>query len=408
MQDRELYQHILGLTEPWTVGRIELSVSEQEVNVWVEHPKGLPWTCPKCQALLPLYDHAEERAWRHLDSCAYQTYLHARVPRVDCPEDGVLQVKVPWAEPSSRFTLLFERFAIDVLRQCDVTGATQILRISWDEAWRIMERAVERGKRRKEKKIVSHIGVDEKAIAKGQQYMTLVCDIKEGTIDYIAKDRKQESLAQYYQQLSTEQKAGIEAVGLDMWDPFVKATRDYVPDGDNKMVYDRFHIMSHVGKAVDLVRKQEHRELLKQGCETLKGSKYLWLYREENIPEKQRARFIQLKGLELKVGRAWAVKEALRNLWDFASKESAGKFWKRWYFWATHTRLKPVCDVAKMMKRHVKNIMSYFQHRITNAVSEGLNNKIQSIKKAAYGFRNYGHFKTAILFHCGGLNLYPC
>jgi transposase len=127
----------------------------QVVKVWIEHPKGMKWPCPKCQELLSLRDHAEERAWRHLDSCAYQTYLHARIPRVDCPEDGVLQVKVPWAEPSSRFTLLFERLAIDVLGQCNITGATKILRISWDEAWHLMERAVLRGKERKEQCVVS-------------------------------------------------------------------------------------------------------------------------------------------------------------------------------------------------------------------------------------------------------------
>lgn len=408
MQDRELYQHILGITEPWTVSRLELNVQDREVNVWVEHPKHQRWACPTCQKTLPLYDHAEERAWRHLDSCAYQTYLHARIPRVDCPEDGVRQVKVGWAEPSSRFTLLFERFAIDVLRQCDITGATEILRVSWDEAWRLMERAVERGQRRKETKVISYLGVDEKAIAKGHQYMTLVCNLEEATVEYIAKDRKQESLGNYLQPMTLEQKTGIKAIGLDMWDPFVKAIHDFIPGGEDKIVYDRFHIMSHLGKAVDSVRKDEHRSLLEQGNPVLKGTKYLWLYNAENLPEKYQKTFEELKGLELKVGRAWAVKESFRKLWEAISESEAVTFWKRWFFWATHSRLKPIQKVAKMLKRHLKNILTYFQHPITNAVAEGINNKIQSIKKMAYGFRNYEHFKTAIFFHCGGLNLYPC
>jgi len=135
MQDTALYQYLLGLQSPWTVSRVNLDVNGQRVDVWAEHPEDAAWACPHCTKTLPLYDHAEERTWRHLDSCQFQTHLHARIPRVACSEHGVVQVKVPWAEPRSRFTLLFERLAIDVLNQCDVSGATRILRISWDEAW---------------------------------------------------------------------------------------------------------------------------------------------------------------------------------------------------------------------------------------------------------------------------------
>ncbi|HMS85004.1 MAG TPA: transposase family protein [Nitrospira sp.] len=144
-------------------------MNEQRVDVWADHPKDVAWVCPHCTKRLPLYDHAEERTWRHLDSCQFQTHLHARIPRVACGEHGVVQVTVPWAEPRSRFTLLFERLAIDVLRQCDVSGATRIVRISWDEAWGGMQRAVARGRARKRARIVPRIGVDEKAAAKGHR-----------------------------------------------------------------------------------------------------------------------------------------------------------------------------------------------------------------------------------------------
>ena len=129
-------------------------------------PEGALWACPTCAQELPLYDHAEERTWRHLTAASTQTRLHARIPLVHCGEHGVVQVRVPWAEPRSRFTLLFERLAIDVVGQCDGTGATKILRISWDEASGIMERAVKRGRSRKTPKVVRRIGVDEKAVAK--------------------------------------------------------------------------------------------------------------------------------------------------------------------------------------------------------------------------------------------------
>lgn len=408
MQDTALYQYLLGLQSPWTVSRVNLDVNGQRVDVWAEHPEDAAWACPQCSRTLPLYDHAEERTWRHLDSCQFQTHLHARIPRVECGEHGVVQILVPWAEPRSRFTLLFERLAIDVLRQCDVSGATRILRISWDEAWGLMERAVTRGRQRKVRTVVRRIGVDEKAAAKGHRYLTLVCDLDEGTVEHIAEDRKQESLDGYYAGLTTEQLDGIEAVAMDMWEPYVQATRARVPEAAEKIVFDRFHVMGHVGKAVDAVRKQEHRELMESGDETLKGSKYLWLYSREHVPARRRDEFAALRHKELKVGRAWAIKEALRRLWHYVYPASGWKFWKRWYFWATHSRLEPIRKAAETIRRHIHNIVTYYQHPVTNAMSEGLNSQIQKIKHMAHGFRNIEHFKTAIYFHCGGLDLYPC
>jgi transposase len=408
LQDTALYQHLLGLKSPWTVSRVNLDVKGQRVDVWAEHAEDAGWECPKCAKKLGLYDHAEARTWRHLDSCQFQTYLHARIPRVECGEHGAVQVMVPWAEPRSRFTLLFERLAIDVLSQCDVSGATRILRISWDEAWGLMKRAVKRGRERKKAGIVRRIGVDEKAAAKGHRYLTLVCDLDEGTVEHVAEDRKMESLDRYYEGLSKKQLKGIEAVAMDMWEPYIQSTLAKVPDAAEKIVFDRFHVMGHIGKAVDMVRKQEHRELMESGDETLKGSKYLWLYSRENVPERRQEEFAALIRQELKVGRAWAIKEALRRLWHYVYPASGLKFWKQWYFWATHSRLEPIRKAAETIRRHIDNILTYYQHPVTNAMSEGLNSKIQKIKSMACGFRNMENFKTAIYFRCGGLDLYPC
>ena len=173
------------------------------------------------------------------------------------------------------------------------------------------------------------------------------------------------------------------------------------------LVFDRYHIMTHMGQAVDAVRKREHHALVAAGDATLSVSKYLWLFAEENLLEQHRARFAQLKALTLKTGRAWALKESLRELWQYTRVGWATRHWKRWYFWATHSRLPPVIETARMIPRHLPNVMTFFAHRLTNAVTEGLNSKIQTIKKMACGFRNREHFKTAIYFHCGGLDLYP-
>jgi transposase len=294
---------------------------------------------------------------------------------------GIRRVGVPWALPGSRFTVAFERHAIDVLLEADVLGSTRLLRISWDEAWNLMERAVTRGLRAKKRRVIARLGVDEKAVAKRHRYVTLVCDLDRATVEYIGDDRKQASLDAYYQSLSKKQLAGIKAVAMDMWEPFIASTVAHVPDGLAKIVFDRFHIMKHMTEAVDQVRKAEHQRLQAEGDETLKRTKYLWLYSEENLPDASREKFTALRALRLKTGRAWAIKESLRDLWGYRRKGWASRHWKHWYFWATHSRLQPVVKVAQMIHRHLDNVLTYFDHRITNATSEGLNSKIQTVKK---------------------------
>ena len=302
---------------------------------------------------------------------------------------------------------LFERLAIDVLRETDIQGATRILRISWDEAWHIMERAVRRGQRRKKNRNIKYLGVDETAARKGAKYLTLVCDLKRSSVEHVAEDRQIGSLGGYLEGLSRRHLHGIEAIAMDMWNPYEQAVLAHVPNGAEKIVFDKFHIVRHMNRAVDMVRKREHRKLRSEGDETLKGSKYLWLWGQENVPEKHRERFEDLKTMHLKTGRAWALKEALRQLWNYTTRGWAMRFWNKWYWWATHSRLKPVIEVARMIKRRLRNVMTYFRHPITSATSESINSNVQAVKRMARGFRNLDHFKTAIFFHCGKLDLYP-
>jgi transposase len=407
MESVELYRQLLGLVAPWVVERVELQMAKGRVEVYVGHASGQRFACPECGQELGVYDHLPQRSWRHLDSMQFMTYLHARPPRVNCPQHGVKQVRLPWAQAGSRFTNLFQALAITVLRATTVKHAGQILRISWDEAWHIMERAVLRGRAAKGNGLPSLLGVDEKAIAKGHRYMTLVCDLEHATVEYVGEERREVSLKAYFEAFPRESRAQIEAICLDMWPAYIDACLDSVPQAQDKMVFDRFHIMRHVLEAVDTVRKREHKALSEQGDSTLAKSKYLWLYNEENLPERSREHFEAIKSSELKTARAWALKEALRQLWNYQSLGWAKRFWQRWYFWATHSRLEPMITVAKRIANHLPNVLTYFEHRITNAVAEGLNSKIASVQKRACGFRNPDHFKIAVYFHCGGLNLYP-
>jgi len=407
MESVELYRQLLGLGAPWTVERVELDVSKQRVEVFVSHAPGQRFACPECGQEFSVYDHLGERVWRHLDSMQFLTFLHARAPRVSCAQHGVKQVRLPWAEAGSRFTHLFEALGITVLRATNVKRAAQLLRISWDEAWHLMERAVMRGRAAKGQAMPSLLGVDEKAIAKGHSYMTLVCDLEAATVEYIGEERRESSLAAYFEAFPEQSRQQIEAISLDMWPAYINACQAKVPQADQKMVFDRFHIMRHVLQALDKVRKREHKALTKQGDTTLAKSKYLWLHSQENVPERAWEHFEAINSMHLKTARAWALKESLRQLWDYQTTGWARRFWQRWYFWATHSRLEPMIEAAKLIARHLPNVLTYFKHRITNAVAEGLNSKIATVQKRACGYRNPDHFKIAVYFHCGGLNLYP-
>lgn len=408
MQDTKLFETILGLQAPWRIARVVVDPEAQRIDLWAEHGD-TRWPCPACAQDLGCWDHAEERTWRHLDTCQFETHLHARVPRVQCPTHGVKQVRVPWAEPRSRFTVLMERLIIDVIHQCStLSGARRLLRISWDEAWGVMDRAVRRGQARKPARALRYVGVDEKAFRKGHVYHTVVCDLERSTVEYVGEGRGVESLVPFYAGLTDAERDALQAVAMDMWDPYIKATREGLPDGADRIVFDRFHVMRDITTAVDLVRKQEHRTLLRQtGASVLTGTKYLWLYAAERLPTTRRGAFQELRALNLKVARAWAIKESLRALWDYRQPAAVARFFRQWYGWARRSQLEPIRRVAATLRRHVAGVLRYCRHRITNGVAEGLNSKIMTIKRKACGFRNPQHFTTAIYFHCGGLDLYP-
>jgi transposase len=407
MQDHELYRRILGIEAPWQVERVELQLQQGEVHVYLAHQNNPEWACAECGALGPLYDHQPERAWRHLDTCQYRTILHAAPPRTQCPEHGVRVVKLPWAEPGSRFTELFEALAIAWLKHASQKAVAEQLQLSWDEVHGIMERAVKRGLARRQAEEIPQLGVDEKAFRKGHKYLTLVNDLKRNRVLYVAEDREQGSLDGFWSTITAEQRASIEAVALDMWDPYVASLREHLPKAEQKIVFDKFHIAKHLGEAVDRVRRREHKVLKAEGDERLTGTKYDWLRNPASMDEKQRRDFAELRRSELKTARAWALRETAMGLYNYVYEKPARKHFQWWYSWAVRSRLQPIKEVASMLKRRFENIITYLRHRITNAASESLNAKIQWVKYTARGFRNKQNFIHAIYFHCGGLDLAP-
>lgn len=407
MDDKVLFAKILKLRPPWFIEKVIVDEKEERIDIYVSHEPNIRVRCPECDKFYATYDHAPERIFRHLDTCQMQTYIHIRLPRVNCPEHGVKQIDSEFGENGSQMTYAFESFVIRIAQECNIEATARLCDLSWDQCWNALERAVERGRSRKTLRVPRRIGVDEKSIARGHKYESLVYDIDAGTVEYVCDDRGQESLEKYYRQFSPEELKQVKAVAMDMWDPYIAATRAYVPKADKKIVFDRFHVMRHVLDAVDKVRKNEHKQLSEVGEQALKGTKYLWLWSQENIPDWRQEEFEALKAKDLRVCRAWAIKENLRHLWNYRYEANMRKYFKRWYYWATHSRLEPIKKAAKTLKTHLDNIVTYARHRITNALAEGINTKIERIKRMACGFRNQNHYRTAIYFHCGGLDLFP-
>ena len=389
MHETEFYQQILGLASPWIVANVTLDLEAGQVDIHVEHADASKFCCPECDRELACYDHVSERRWRHLDTMQYRTVLHARPPRVKCPEHGVKQVQLPWAENNSRFTLFFERFAIDVLLATQtVQGDAGILRTSWDESWHVLKKAVARGKARKTDTVMPRIGIDEKAFRKGQNYISLIYDLDRSTVEAISDGNDTAAGNACFAQLSQAQLDGVEAIAMDMSAAYVKAAKENIPLAETKIVHDRFHVMKLATEAVDKVRRGEHRKLSADGDKRLSRTRYLWLSGQENLSEQQRERFDAVYTQGLQTGKAWAYKEMLRDLWHHADAASATAYFKDWYKRVIHTKLSPMKKVAKTIRDRLVNVVSYCTHFITNAVAEGMNSKIMSIKRRVGGYRN--------------------
>ena len=415
MRDKDLYAQILGITYPWMVREVELQLEKGEVVVHLDLAPEYALTCPVCGRVAPGYD-TRQRRWRHLDTCQYRTVLVADVPRVECKEHGVHQMAVSWSEPGSQFTALFEALAIDWMKEASLSAVCRLLGISWDMAAGIQERAVRRGLERREAVSPKRIGVDETSFQKRHEYVTVVSNQETGEVLHVADDRSQASLDDFYLGLSETQRAGIESVCMDlsalsaqagMWAPYISSTQRYVPGAREKIAFDKFHVAKHLGDAVDRVRRCEHKELLDQGRDDLKGTRYLWLRKGENLSPQHWEDLNALRRRTLKTAEAWAVKEMVMSLWGYKTRGWARKAWKHCLQWAKLTGLAPVVSVAEMLERHLQGILNALVLRVTNGLAEGINSRIQWIKKMACGFRNRDRFRRAILFHLGGLDLYP-
>jgi transposase len=405
MQDKELYEKLLGLAAPWHVSDVDLRMEESKVTVRLGHEPLARFLCPECGLECPTHDH-RSRQWRHLDTCSFVTMIEADVPRVDCQVHGVRQAKVPWAEPGSGFTALFEALAISWLKVAPTNAVSERMMISWDEAWGIMERAVRRGLVRREVAAIEELAIDETSFQKRHEYVTVLVDRKAGVVIDILDDRKKATLKKWLQ-ANKDQLREVRSISMDMWEPFIAAVQETIEGADAKTCFDRFHVASHFGKALDKVRATEHRELGGAGDSPLTRTKHDWLRTKANDEYKDKRAFLRLTRLNLKTARAWRIKEAANGLWSYSYRAAAERNWKALLGWIARCRLASMIKVGKMVRDYLWGILNAIMLKVTNAIAESINATIQKIKAKACGFRNRSRFRTAILFHKGGLSMLP-
>lgn len=405
MRDTELYQRILGLTEEWQVTDVRLDLGAETVQLQVHH-SGAALRCPVCAQAAPLHDRAPERRWRHLDTCQLQTLICCRVPRVACAEHGVKTVAVPWAAPHGRFTLLFEALVIQWLHATrNQTAVAARLRLSFDEVHLIMTRAVERGLARRTEYPMRQLGLDEKSMQRGHHYLTVLCDLENGCVHEVAEGRKQAQAEALLQTLTALQRQTVTCVCMDMWQAYRQAVQTVLPQAD--IVHDRFHVSQHLNHAVDLTRRREQRKLAAQGEAALAHSRYLFLRNLETLTPHQHTTFQAAKRVAIKTAAAWESKELFRGFWEQPTVAMGRTYLARWFRRAKRHRLPALTKVGHMLVRHAVGLLNYFAHRVTNAVAENLNGKIQQLKAIAHGFRSFPHYRINILFHFADLDLNP-
>lgn len=404
MTVEEHYAKLLQLPPPWEVTKVEESLVEQRVTVCLRWPDAVRAHCPECGEEAPVYDRMPERTWRHLSVMQYRLELRCATPRCQCEKHGVKAVRVPWAEPGSRFTLDFEAFAVAVIAACrSLTQAANLLGLHWDSVQRIIDQAVARGLARRTTEGIRRVGLDEKSFLRGQSYVSLMTDLDGRRVLEVLAGRDTQTCVKLWEALPEEQRRKVEAAAMDMGAPFIIGTRQAAPQAD--IVHDRFHVSKPLNEAVDQTRREESAKLAAVGDDTLKRTRFLWLHGE--TPDEHKERFEELLETNLRTAKAWAYKEQMVEFWQQPDAEAGNAFFQQWYRSVIHSRLTKMKKVAKTLKNHLSGLLTYFKHRITNAITEGFNSKIQAIKADARGFRRFENYRTRILFFCGKLDMTP-
>lgn len=401
MRDTNLLGLALGLTPPWTVTSCDFDAPAHRLDIHIDFAAGSRFACPECGAGgCPAYD-SETKAWRHLNFFQHQAWLHARVPRVRCQDCGIRTVtSFPWARKDSGFTLLFEALIMALVTAMPVGAAARLVGEHDTRLWRVIHHYVEEARARADASAVTRVAIDETAARRGHDYITLFVDIDEARVVHVTEGKDAATVAAFADDMIEHggDPDQITEVCIDMSPAFIKGTAEHLPNA--AVTFDKFHAVKIINDAVDQVRRAEQK-----GQMVLKGTRYIWLRNPETLSDRQRVTLDALPTRTLKTARAYQIRLAFQDLYTEDSPESAEAYLKRWYFWATHSRLPPMIDAARTIKRHWDGILRWFDTKIANGLIEGINSLIQAAKAKARGYRSSRNLKAIVYLIAGKLDL---
>jgi transposase len=321
--------------------------------------------------------------------------------RVECPRCGIKVERVPWAEGKSPITTAYAWFLAGWAKRLCWSAVAEAFHSNWHQVACAVEMAVEWGRTHMNLEGITAIGVDELAWGRGHHYVTVVYQINEGCkrLLWVGEHRCVKPLLRFFRWLGKERSERIQFVCSDMWKPYLKVIAKKIPWAIH--ILDRFHIMTHLSKAIDKIRAEEARELKRRGLEPLlRHSRWCFLKRKINLTDRQAVKLRDLVRYNLRTVRAWLMKEDFQRFWEYVSPWWAGLFLDQWCTRAMRSKLEPMKEVARMLRGHRELILNWFwaKKEFSSGVVEGLNNKAKLSTRMAYGF---GSFRTLeiVLYH---------
>jgi len=368
---------------------------------------GLP-ACSRCGKAGPVYDHMpNHRQFEFIPLWNIPVYFNYTMSRVDCEECGVRVERVPWAEGKSPVTKPFALFLARWAKRLSWKETATSFCTTWDTVFRSVKQIVEYGLKHRQLDGITAIGVDEIQYGKGHQYLTLVYQINVGIrrLLFVGKERKAKTLLRFFRDFGKERCERLEFVCSDMWKAYIKVIKKKAPNALN--ILDRFHIVQKLGKAIDKIRAAEVKRLAAEGYDedVLKHTKYCFLKNERNLTEKQKTKLTDVLQYDLKSVRAYLLKESFQLFWNYKSPYWAEWYLNKWCARAMRSRLGPIKDFVRTLRRHQPLIMNWFkaQKQYSSGIVEGLNRKINLVTRKSYGFRNYEVLKIALFLTMGEL-----
>lgn len=356
--------------------------------------------CGRCLKPAPYRDTRTLRGFRHVPLWGIPVELRYAPRRVSCPHcDGVHVEVMPWVSGKQRMTRALMVTLATWARVLPWKQVAQLFRCAWGTVATAVEEAVAYGLAHRNLDGVSHIGIDEISRKRGHVYVTNVYDLGGKRLLWSGEGRSQETLEAFFEFLGPERTAALDGICCDMWQPYIDTIKERAPQA--VLVFDKFHIVRHLMEAVDQVRRDEIREKGPQHKALMYKTRFIWLKNPWNLTEGQAFRLGELEQLNLKINRAYLLKELFRHFWDYTYAGWAKKYLKRWFWWATHSRLAPMREFAWMLRRHQDDILNYFRMPLDNGTVEGLNNKAKVVIHKAYGFRTATNC-IRNLYHCLG------